>query len=68
MSTATRVFRWTEMYSVNIAALDRQHMDLIETIHELEVALRAGEGNGSVNDVLERLVTMPTCTSQLRKL
>jgi len=56
MSTATRVFRCTEMSSVNIAALDRQHMDLIETIHELEVALRAGEGNGSVNDVLERLV------------
>src|ERR1700757_692506 len=56
MSTATRVFRWSEIYSVNIAALDRQHQELIETIHELEVALRAGEGNGSVHVVLGKLV------------
>ena len=57
MSTATRVFRWSEIYSVNVAALDRQHMELIDTIHELELALRAGEGNSSVNKVLKKLLT-----------
>src|SRR5947209_1947922 len=56
MSTATRVFRWSEMYSVNIAALDRQHQELFESINELEVALRAGEGDRSVEEVLAKLV------------
>ncbi len=55
MSAATRVFRWTETYSVNVADLDRQHMELFDTVHELEMALRAGEGNRNVNHILEKL-------------
>lgn len=60
MSTAARVFRWSEMYSVNIATLDRQHQELIDTVHELEQTLRAGKGNGAINHVLEKLVDYAT--------
>lgn len=60
MSTAARVFPWSEMYSVNIATLDRQHQELIDTVDELEQALRAGEGNGAINHVLEKLVDYAT--------
>ena len=56
MPTATRVFRWTEVYSVNVAALDQQHQQLFEIVHELEQALRAGEGNGCVHAVLAKLI------------
>jgi len=55
VDSCTRV-RWAETYNVDIAAVDRQHTELIETIHELELPLRAGKGNGCVNGVLKRLV------------
>lgn len=56
MSVATGVFRWTEAYRVNVADLDQQHRELIDTINELDKALRLGEGNSALNPLLDKLV------------
>src|ERR1700758_1286542 len=60
MPMATRVFRWSEIYSVNIAGLDHQHRELIDTIHELEQGLRSGEGNGTIHEILGKIVHSAT--------
>ncbi|HYM75503.1 MAG TPA: bacteriohemerythrin [Candidatus Dormibacteraeota bacterium] len=56
MPVASPTFRWTKAYSVNIEALDRQHEQLINTINELDQALRAGEGNSALDPLLDKLV------------
>ena len=56
MSVATGTFRWTEALSVNIAVLDQQHKQLIETVNELDQALRKGEGKAALDSVLDKLV------------
>jgi hemerythrin len=56
MSVATGTFRWTEAFSVNIAVLDQQHQQLIETVNELDQALRKGEGKAALDPVLDKLV------------
>jgi len=43
MSDAKCVFRWTDMYKVNVAVLDQQHQGLFDTVNELERALRVGK-------------------------
>lgn len=48
MTISTPAFRWTEKYSVNIAALDHQHQSLCATINELNEAL--------ADSVLQKLV------------
>jgi len=55
MTRATAVFRWTEMYRVNIAALDRQHQGLFDTINELNGALAEGHGAAAIDGVLRKL-------------
>ena len=56
MSVAIGTFHWTETYSVNIAVLDQQHQQLIETVNELDQALRKGEGKAALDSVLDKLV------------
>jgi len=56
MSAATSTFQWTQTYSVNISALDRQHQRLFETVNELSEALQNGQGNSVVDPVLNKLV------------
>jgi hemerythrin len=56
MSVSTSTFRWTECYRVNIALLDQQHQQLIDTVNELDQALRTGEGKSVVDAVLDKLV------------
>lgn len=56
MSVATGTFHWTEAYSVNIAVLDQQHKQLIETVNQLDQALRKGEGKAALDPVLDKLV------------
>ena len=56
MPVAASTFRWTEAYQVNIALLDHQHQKLFDTVNELDQALRAGEGNSAVEQVLDKLV------------
>ena len=56
MSVSSSTFRWTEGYRVNIALLDQQHRQLIETVNELDQALRTGEGKSVVEAVLDKLV------------
>jgi hemerythrin-like metal-binding protein len=57
MSDTNCVFRWTDMYKVNVALLDQQHQGLFDTVNELERALRVGEGNAVIDGILDRLVT-----------
>lgn len=57
MSDTNCVFRWTEVYQVNIAILDQQHQELFSIVNELEQALRVGEGNAALDGILDRLVT-----------
>ena len=55
MALLERTFRWTERYSVNIAALDRQHQALFDTVNELKVALASGHGSVAIDEVLRKL-------------
>jgi len=57
MSDTTCVFRWTDIYKVNVAVLDQQHQGLFDTANEPERALRVGEGNAAIDGILDRLVT-----------
>src|SRR5271169_2064385 len=56
MTTPNSAFRWTEQYSVNIAALDAQHQGLFATINELNEALARGAGARTTEPVLLKLV------------
>ena len=56
MSVATGTFRWTEAFRVNIAVLDQQHQQLIDTMNQLDQALRKGEGKAVLDQVLDKLV------------
>lgn len=56
MSIATGTFRWTQVLSVNIAIFDEQHKKLIDTMNELDQALRKGEGKAALDPVLDKLV------------
>jgi hemerythrin-like metal-binding protein len=56
MSVATGTFHWSEAYSVNIAVLDQQHKLLIETVNQLDQALRKGEGKAALDSVLDKLI------------
>jgi hemerythrin len=56
VTAATPAFRWTEKYSVNIAAIDKQHQLFFATINELNEALGTGQGASVINAVLQRLV------------
>ena len=56
MSVATGTFHWTDALSVNIAVFDQQHQQLIDTMNELDQALRKGEGKAALDSVLDKLV------------
>lgn len=56
MPTSRSGLRWTQMYSVNIAALDRQHQSLFGTINELNDALSNGDGHAALGRTLRKLV------------
>ncbi len=56
MTAPTPAFRWTERYSVNIAAIDDQHKRLFTIINELNDALAHGEGAAVAEPVLQKLV------------
>ncbi len=49
-------YHWSEMYSVHIEALDRQHQRLFKAVNELEDALSAGQGSTVVDNVLKQLM------------
>jgi hemerythrin-like metal-binding protein len=56
MPVVAGTFRWTNAYCVNVAVLDEQHQRLFDTVNELDLALRTGQGNSVLNPVLEKLV------------
>ena len=51
----SEAFHWTDQYSVHVAALDRQHQELFNTINELNEALSSGYGEKAVDTVLMKL-------------
>ncbi len=53
-------FGWKEIYSVHVAALDRQHQSLFSTINELNDALAKGQGSEVIDRVLNKLVVYTT--------
>ena len=56
MATVSKVFRWTEAYSVHIAHLDKQHQGLFGTVDELNQAMAAGKGNEALVPILWKLL------------
>ena len=60
MHASAVTFRWTEVYRVNIAAMDEQHKKLFQTVNELDHALRGGQGNAAVEPILGRLIEYAT--------
>jgi hemerythrin len=57
MSATDSVFRWTEAYSVNIARLDKQHQKLFETMSQIDEALRSGEPETRIDQILDSLIS-----------
>ena len=56
MLVVTRTFHWTEALSVNVKVLDEQHQKLIDTMNELDQALRTRQGDSAVDAVLYKMV------------
>jgi hemerythrin len=56
MIDATPMLHWSEIYSVNIALIDRQHQNLFDTINELQEGLVAGHGADVMHGVLQKLI------------
>jgi len=50
------VFQWEEMYSVQVASVDRQHRGLFRAANELNEALLAGCGKDVAGKILQRLI------------
>lgn len=50
------LFEWTEEYSVNVRKLDEQHKKLVEMVNDLDDAIKAGNDDAVLRDVLGRLL------------
>jgi len=55
-TTATRIFRWREEYSVHIPQIDSQHQKLVALINDLHAAMMKGDGNQALGRILDELV------------
>ena len=51
-----QTLRWDQNFSVNIAEMDHQHLQLFRTIAELEYAIRAGRGDSVIDEVLDKMI------------
>ncbi len=56
MPVADSLFRWTEVYSVNIARLDKQHQKLFEIMSEMDEAFRSGQDAARADHIMDNLV------------
>lgn len=50
------LFEWTENFSVNVRKLDDQHKKLVEMVNDLDDAIRDGNDDEVLKDVLRRLL------------
>ncbi|SDM44234.1 Hemerythrin HHE cation binding domain-containing protein [Geoalkalibacter ferrihydriticus] len=50
------LMRWSEDLSVGIEHLDRQHQQLVAMVNEMFAALKTGQGDKVLSDILDRLV------------
>ena len=50
------LFEWKNDYSVGIAKIDEQHMELVVFLNELYDSMKAGKGKDTLNAVLKSLM------------
>jgi len=50
------IFEWKNDYSVGIAKIDEQHMELVVFLNELYDSMKAGKGKDTLNAVLKNLM------------
>jgi len=55
--TSAVLFPWDNSYSVNVAAMDSQHKNLVGIINELHQAMSAGSGKDKVGEILSKLIS-----------
>ena len=48
--------KWSEDYSVGIEKIDMQHKKLVSYINELHDAMKDGQSNSVIGDILNKLV------------
>jgi hemerythrin len=49
------LFEWNQTYSVHIAAMDQQHKQLFNVVNQIYEAMRGGEGDQVIQEVLMKL-------------
>ncbi len=49
------LFKWNDSYSVNIKAIDKQHLKLVDLINKLYSAMKLGKANHIILDILNGL-------------
>jgi hemerythrin len=52
----SRMFEWSDDYSVQVVSIDAQHRNLFAIAHELYDAMSAGQGRMACGKILDRLV------------
>lgn len=57
MSTEEDFFKWSADYSVNVAALDDQHKELIAILNRLFIAVSKLEGSKAISGTLDDLMS-----------
>ena len=53
-------FTWNELFSVNVAKYDSQHMKLVEMINELHQAMITGNAKDILRKIIDELITYTT--------
>jgi len=54
--TSAVLFPWDNSYSVNVAAMDSQHKNLVGIINELHQAMSTGSGKNKLSEILSKLI------------
>ncbi|WP_305044822.1 bacteriohemerythrin [Geoalkalibacter sp.] len=50
------LMRWSDDLSVGIAHIDRQHQKLVEMVNQMFAAMKSGQGDAMLGDILAQLV------------
>ncbi|MDO3378665.1 bacteriohemerythrin [Geoalkalibacter halelectricus] len=50
------LMRWSDELSVGVAHLDRQHQQLVDMVNEMFAAMKTGQGDAVIGEILGRLV------------
>ncbi len=50
------LINWNDSFSVGIAEIDEQHINLVKMLNELTDAMKAGKGNDVMSPIIQRLI------------